>query len=480
MTKRTIIPLLLLLAAALSIGAQRREVHILSVNDMHAKIEAMPQLAAIADSLRTLYPALLVLAAGDNRTGDPLNDMYKPSGYPMVALMNIIGFNASAVGNHDLDMNSLPKLTGLSNFRYLCANMAAPDSSGISVIPCQQFDAGGVRVGILGVVETSRRGFPTTHPDNLHGLTFTDPVRTVAGYEWLSRQCDVTILLSHAGYRNDTLTAHLYPWLDLIVGGHTHKQLTPDEVVNGVLITQNTNRLRFATHTALVVDSGRVVEKRAEYIDVQHFGQKNIVVEELVRFFSNNPYFEEELAQATAPFDNIYELGCMICDAISDGTHADVAIHNHRGVRMQSLPAGRITVRDVLTMDPFGNSAYVITLTGEELLRLVNLYSRMEVQHFPHLGGMRARVRLDSENPEKIIDIVLTMDDGKPIDMQRTYRVATNSYVAAACKAYGMAGIEKMNCETSEMIMEFLKKKGRVDYNGVKRIDFVRGETEKP
>ena len=66
---RKLLVLSLALVLCLNVGAQRREVHILSVNDMHATLEAMPQLAAIADSLRTLYPSLLVLSAGDNPDG---------------------------------------------------------------------------------------------------------------------------------------------------------------------------------------------------------------------------------------------------------------------------------------------------------------------------------------------------------------------------------------------------------------------------
>ena len=64
--------LLLTLAAVCLLGAaasaERKEVHILSVNDMHAKIENMPKLAAIVDSLRAIYPDMLVMSAGDNRT----------------------------------------------------------------------------------------------------------------------------------------------------------------------------------------------------------------------------------------------------------------------------------------------------------------------------------------------------------------------------------------------------------------------------
>ena len=79
------------------VAAQRREVHILSVNDMHATIDVFPQLAALIDSLRTADPSLLVFSAGDNRTGNPLNDKYEIPAYPMVALMNQGGFNASTL-----------------------------------------------------------------------------------------------------------------------------------------------------------------------------------------------------------------------------------------------------------------------------------------------------------------------------------------------------------------------------------------------
>ena len=100
--KRRIVTLLAVLCT-LTAFAEKKEVHILSANDMHAAIEAFPQLSAIADSLRALYPSLLVFSAGDNRTGNPLNDRYSIGGYPMVALMNQVGFDASTLGNHEFD-----------------------------------------------------------------------------------------------------------------------------------------------------------------------------------------------------------------------------------------------------------------------------------------------------------------------------------------------------------------------------------------
>ena len=87
MTKRLILSAVLGLAMLSGASAQeRKELHILSANDMHAAIECMPRLGFVADSLRALYPDLLVLSAGDNRSGEPLNDMYEIPAYPMVAL----------------------------------------------------------------------------------------------------------------------------------------------------------------------------------------------------------------------------------------------------------------------------------------------------------------------------------------------------------------------------------------------------------
>ena len=115
---------------ALAVSAQeRRELHILSANDIHAAIENMPRLGFVADSLRALYPDLLILSGGDNRSGDPVNDMFETPAYPMVALMNQIGFQATVVGNHEFDSNQdgLARLIDLSAFATLCANME-PDA----------------------------------------------------------------------------------------------------------------------------------------------------------------------------------------------------------------------------------------------------------------------------------------------------------------------------------------------------------------
>ena len=81
-------------------SAGEGEIVILSVNDMHASIDQFPKFASMVDSLRAIYPDLLLFSAGDNRTGNPVNDQYDPVNYPMIELMNRLGFDLCTGGNH--------------------------------------------------------------------------------------------------------------------------------------------------------------------------------------------------------------------------------------------------------------------------------------------------------------------------------------------------------------------------------------------
>ena len=448
--------------------AEKREIHILAANDMHAQIEVFPQLAALADSLRTIDPSLLIFSAGDNRTGNPINDKYILQGYPMVALMNQVGFNGSALGNHEFDALSLRRLIGLSNFRYICANAFPSDSSGIKIVPCQVFDVEGLKVGVIGCIQLNPKGIPSTHPDNLKGISFKPAEEVIPQYEYLSKECDATILLSHLGYPDDIKMAEQFPWLDLIIGGHTHTQLNGNEVKNGVLITQNRNKLHRVTYITLTVEDGKVVDKKAEYIDVRKYPKTVKVVEEMARFYNDNPTLRRILAIADTPFETREELGCMMCDAFMEETGAEIGIVNPGGVRIESHPQGDITVRDVLEMDPFDNHAVVLELTGNEIVHMMLTYCHNTLHSFPYVGGITCEITLEEQFPEKIKCIKLLTLDGKKLNMKKKYKVVTNNYIPATSEIpEGSDHI--LNLETSNIIMQFLEKKKVVSYQGVSR-----------
>ena len=464
MTKKTILMGLFFLAATITL-AEKKEVHILAANDMHAQIEVFPQLAALIDSLRTEDPSLLVFSAGDNRTGNPINDKYRIPAYPMVALMNLTGFNASALGNHEFDVHSLSRLIGLSNFRYLCANIFPSDSANIKTIPYQTFDVKGLKVGVVGALQLSPQGIPSTHPDNLRGISFKPAEEVLPQYEWLSKACDVTILLSHLGYPDDIKIAEQMPWFDLIIGGHTHTQLKGDEVKNGILITQNKNKFGRVTYITLTVEDGKVVDKKAEYIDVKKFSKRSGLVDAMIAHFNDNPEFRRVLATADTPFEKREEIGNMICDAFMDGTGAEIAIENPGGVRVESKPAGDITVLDVLEMDPFDNHAVVLELTGEEIVTMMLTYCHNTLFSFPYVGGMQCEITLDETTPQKVKSVRLLTLDGKKMNMKKKYRVATNNYITAT-STIPEGSDHVINVLTTDMIMQYLEKKGTVSYQG--------------
>lgn len=451
---------------------QTREVHILSTNDIHANVQAFPQLAAIADSMRTLYPSLLILSAGDNRTGDPINDIYEIPAYPIVALMNQVGFHASALGNHEFDTGGagLGRLTSLAHFTHLCANIHPDPSLGIHTRPYQIFDVDGIKVGIVGIVQVGSLGIPDSHPDNCKGLTFTPVEETLQQYKWLRNECDVVILLSHIGYEDDVKLSKSIPWVDVIVGGHSHTQLDGGEMHNGILITQTLNRLDNVTHTTITLDGNHIINKKAENISVTNCQQKNIVVDEMVKFFSSNPEFTRVLCQVSTPFTTYEELGCMMCDAIKAETGADIAFINRGGVRFDTHPTGPFTVSEVLQLDPFGNDVVEVNLTGEELRQMLLSCSNNDKYGPPCVSGCNLEYTTDKNNSTLVKNVKLLTTEGKKFDLKRTYKVATQSYTMAICTSPHKDPGRSINIQTSNMIMKYLEKCGAIDYAGACRV----------
>ena len=469
-TKRSILLWLALLLAHFSYS-QNREVHILAANDMHATIEAFPQLAGIADSLRTLYPSLLILSAGDNRTGNPKNDMFRIPSFPMVTLMNQVGFDATALGNHEFDVNSLPPLMTYSAFSYICANIFPSEEAGLHIVPTKVFDVDGIKVGIIGAIQVNAQGRPDTHPDNVKGIRFAQPKNIVGQYEEFSHQCDATILLSHIGYDADVEMAETYPWLDLIIGGHSHTQLSEDEPLhNGVLITQNKNKLQKVTHITLTIKDGKVIDKKAEYIDVKSFSQKNRMVEVMVEYFSNNPMFKRVVGYAETPFKTKDELNYLMCDAFLHEGKADISIVNNGGVRLDSLAVGDITMQDVLSMDPFYNEAVEMHLTGEEIIKILTTYSRGSLYHLPRVAGAICEATVDKNDKikDRLKSIRLKTLDGEEFDIHKTYKVVTNSYMQSACKSYVGDPGQSLNIQTSVMLTNYLESLGVIKCKGTR------------
>ena len=114
-----------------------KSIEILAVNDMHAAIDNFPRFGFIVDSLRDIYPEMLLFSAGDNQTGNPINDQYPEKGMPIIELMNTLKFDLSAVGNHEFDSkpNGFSNILKKSNFDFICGNVEIEDKKRLPIKP---------------------------------------------------------------------------------------------------------------------------------------------------------------------------------------------------------------------------------------------------------------------------------------------------------------------------------------------------------
>lgn len=448
--------------------AHGETVRILSSNDMHSAIEKMPQYAAIVDSIRVIDPFVLIFSAGDNRTGNPYNDLYEPTTYPMISMMNLIGFDASALGNHEYDSNveGLARVISLSNFPYLAANITCPPESGIRVRPYQVFDVKGIKVGVLGITQVGIDGIPDTHPDNVKGLSFQRPEEVIPQYKWLTEQCDVNVLLTHVGFDVDVELAKQFPYYDLIISGHTHTQLEGGEIHSGVLITQNGYQLPRVTLTTLEVEGGKVVSKKAENIFLNNTDRHADAAEALLKHFKNSPEMERVIGHFKSDINGYDPLGVMMCDAWLEECECDIALENYGGVRYDYIKAGPITVKDIINLDPFLNSPVVMTLTGKELHDMLIACFRADRNRFPVTSGCTAAVTYADSTKSSIKKLELFDVNGKKLNMKKKYRVVTNNYVASIADSPRQDQGVRGDVTTSDLIIQWLEKKGTVDYQG--------------
>ena len=224
---------------------QQKELVILSINDMHGHIENMPKLAYVVDSLRNIYPELIVVSAGDNRTGNPYNDRFpEHPNFPMINMMNELGFDVSELGNHEFDGNidGLKYFVNTTKFPVICANVNFTGYPDLKLPPyvtiTRKIDGKDVKVTFLGMIETENHGKPSAHEKNLVNVDFRPAEEVIPEYLKLKDDCDVFVLLSHCGLPEETKFAMEFPEFDIIIGGHSHDLYTK-LFDSGVFYTQS-------------------------------------------------------------------------------------------------------------------------------------------------------------------------------------------------------------------------------------------------
>ncbi len=438
---------------------------------------------------------VLLLSAGDINTGVPESDLLDAE--PDIKLMNLIGYDAMTLGNHEFDNppEVLLKQREWAKFPFLAANIVKKEGGELLVEPYIIKEVDGLKVAILGL--TTGEVPILVMPDNVKDLVFDDPIAAASRYvPELRQKADVIVVLSHlglygedSGQAGDIQLAGAVPDIDVIVGGHTHTSVEEPIVVGKTLIVQADGYSEHVGRLDLVIDSeaDKVVsssyallpvngKKRVKYGDkkyYQYVGTGYLEDQEILD--AQAPYLEGAAEMLSKPVGRALvelvggktdsrsgetNLGNMIADAMRLRTGADVALQNGGGIRAGVAP-GEITYRDILTVQPFGNTLVEVKVTGAQLKEVLDAAAgSVGSGAFMQVSGLTFTLNAVDKSAENILV------GGAPLDPAKTYKVVTNNFVAAGGDGYAMLKPLPQydtGYVDADATIEYIRNKGEVE-----------------
>lgn len=252
----TFFTLCLICALMLQVSAQTPLV-ILHTNDTHSQIEPLQDndgsmvggiygRAAIIDQVRQENKNVLLVDAGDYFQGTPYFNYFK--GATEIKFMNLLGYQAAALGNHEFDNGSkmLAKQLAKAKFPIVCANYLFFNKKLKNIVKKYVvIEMDGKRIGIFGLLTDIKT---LTKPQNYKDIKYLNAIDVadcIVKELRETEKCDLVICLSHLGYLNgteenpgDLMLASKVKGIDVIVGGHSHSVIEKPDKVNGTLILQ--------------------------------------------------------------------------------------------------------------------------------------------------------------------------------------------------------------------------------------------------
>jgi 2',3'-cyclic-nucleotide 2'-phosphodiesterase (5'-nucleotidase family) len=476
-----------------SAQATETEIVIFHTNDMHGRVKGddegiigLERVAAIRKSVRDS----ILVDAGDALHGLPIATLDR--GASIAALMNLAGYDAMVVGNHEFNygFERLLELGNMARFPVFTSNVmknGAPLMQTMAVI-----ERKGVKIGLFGVATQATEH--SAMPMYVKGLLFEDPVRVARETaEFLRGQgAQVVVALCHLGVVTDgTLSTELaqrVPEIDVIIDGHSHTVLEEGLLENGVLIAQTGHYLNNLGQVVIILEDGLIKSKNASligYDEAQKTTPDEAVAAKLSEITAKQdivlkePVGEaaEAMSSARAPGVRTREmpLGSLVADAYREAAEADLAITNGGDIRADVAP-GVVTKGDVISILPFGNTLMVKKVTPALLRRVLEngvsgivIDEQGDIDHeksaqgrFLHVSGFRFAYDPAAPAGKRVVSI--TLDSGAALsldDNETSFSLAGSNYVMTGGNEYDMLDelpVERELGAADEALSEFFKK----------------------
>lgn len=450
--------------AALKAKAQTTELIIISTNDVHGRINNFGKMAAYVKSLKKTHLNVFVFNAGDLINGNPVVDEATDKGAPIIDLMNRIPYDVSCMGNHEFENGEeiLQHRIAQSTSVFVDANVTA--NAGSALHPLKPYillhAKDGTSIGVLGLTASS------SNPCLIPNITVTDPIEKALEYRKLKDSCQVLIGLTHIGYKADSVLATKMNVFDVIVGGHSHTELPHGVRVNGVLITQSGDKLRFIGKTVLTIKDHRVISKTFEMIDLAKLTVTDPEVQNRINFYNSDDRFKHIAGYSKNGFANKEELGCLKADAIVDNLKLDIAFDHARNISYSHFPKGKITVGDIYEIDSYDYNIVRYMLTPAEIRTLILNSMKKSEEPVLFVSGITYTLRENEKGD--VLEVVLKKQNSL-LDENKQYIVGMNSFIA--CHFMKNQAPGKVLPVTAEAaLLKYMEQHPQVDYSKVKRV----------
>lgn len=466
------------------------DLSIMHTNDTHANLDSVAKRTTAIKKVRAKRSSSLLIDAGDVMSGTLYFNEFK--GKADLAFMNAVGYDVMTFGNHEFDLGSTPEghqaladFVKSAKFPFVSANIDfskdtlfngiykggtiadKPENGNIYSGIIKEVD--GEKVGIFGLTTVDTPDISS--PGEIEFLDYLAKAEeAVADLE--KAGVDKIIAVSHLGYDdnpeidNDLELAKLVDGIDVIVGGHTHTKLDKPVLISKdenskekeptVIVQANEYNKFLGTLDVEFDENGVIVGYAGELISIAE-EKEDEETAVLLKGYSSKI---EELknteigAEAVNKLDNprqsdgdgkvsVRSTETPLGNLISDGMLAKakeyfpktvIAVNNGGSIRAE-INQGPITLGEILTTMPFGNTLAVMTLKGSELIAaLEHSVKEAPKEHggFLHVAGMKFTYDSSKSVGERVVSVEVEEEAGvfTPLDPAKDYVIATSTFTA--------------------------------------------------
>ena len=444
------------------------ELVLLHTNDHHGMVLPNNGRAGLAErstfikSVRAANANVLLVDVGDINTGTALSNMFNAE--VDIAAYNLIGYDAFTFGNHEFDgtMAKLQKQIAAIKFPMISSNIKTKDGKFLGSHRYLVKDYEGFRAGIIGLTTLRTLAMAGNDSFVFTDFDFLPEIETARELVTLLREkekVDIIIALTHIGdiKEDDTHVtspdlAVAVPEIDIIVDGHTHTKFeAPVQIGNTYIVSAN-EWGKFVGQGKLFVVDGKLANFDWQPVEINNkdnqiykpdaevaalvspYKEKaDLSLKEVIGEAADNFVYGNRLVrfQETA-------LGNMLTDANVwyfrnvFNQDIDFAFNNSGNIRAE-LPKGKLTREQILTVLPYENYLFSVSMTGAEILELFDFIASVPQGSgaFPQFSK---EVRYTRDFPNnRITDLSI---GGAPVDVNRIYRFCTSDFLLSGGDGY--------------------------------------------